>query len=643
MRDLAALPVPIATAITGHSPAGGAVLAIFTDYRVMADGPFMVGLNEVQVGLTLPPMVLRALVFTVGERQAARLGSGGYLLSPAEALRCGLVDEVVPPADVVPRALAWCTEMLSRPRGAMTATRAMARKPLVDAFDQLGAQALTAMVDGWFAPEPQATLRALVARLNRELAGVQFEEAARVSPRSAPADAGLREDIRFLGRLLGDTIREQAGAEVFELVEHIRRTAIDYRRQHDDGSLKDLEKRIGSLDQTQATHIVRAFSYFHHLANIAEDLHRPARDSARPPLALAAATSTPTRRRAASRSRCARLREAGVPSRQIVAMLERAQGRAGADRAPDRGAAQERARSPARDHRRADRERRAGWPAASRRGAGARAAPRGAAALEDQRAAAGEADGRRRDRERARLFQEHVPRGAAAPLRRPGGRAGRRRAPGAVPARGELDRRRSRRQPVRHPRRHPARGRAPGGDGHGALPGRGARARQRARACRRSTPRSRPSSPSWRRARPIARRAARDEPFRRALTGVYARLAATQQELGGGQQRVGGPLARAVGPARPYGTPAELLADLDVIAMALASDGAGPRPPRGGCATCCARSSTFGFHLAPLDLRQHSGVHARVVREIVARVDGPRRLRDACPSRSGRGCCCASW
>jgi len=167
MRDLAASPVPIATAITGHSPAGGAVLAIFTDYRVMADGSFMVGLNEVQVGLTLPPMVLRGLVYVVGERQAARLGTGGYLLSPPEALRCGFVDEVVPPAEVVPRALAWCTEILSRPRGAMSATRAMARKPLVDAFDQLGPQALATMVDDWFAPEPQATLRALVARLKK--------------------------------------------------------------------------------------------------------------------------------------------------------------------------------------------------------------------------------------------------------------------------------------------------------------------------------------------------------------------------------------------------------------------------------------------------------------------------------------------
>ena len=167
MRDLAASPVPIATAITGHSPAGGAVLALFTDYRVFADGPFMVGLNEVQVGLTLPPVVLRALTFTVGERQAARLGAGGYLLSPAEALRWGFVDEVAAPEEVVPRALAWCTETLARPRGAMSTTRSMARRPLVAAFDELGTQSLDAMVDNWFAPEPQATLRSLAARLKK--------------------------------------------------------------------------------------------------------------------------------------------------------------------------------------------------------------------------------------------------------------------------------------------------------------------------------------------------------------------------------------------------------------------------------------------------------------------------------------------
>jgi len=167
MRDLAASPVPTVAAITGHSPAGGMVLAIFTDYRVLAEGPYVVGLNEVQVGLQLPAVVLRGLTFVVGERQAARMATGGLLLAPAEALRYGLVDELAPLEQVVPRALAWATETIARPRVAMTATRQRARRPLVDAFDQLGDESLVTMVDNWFSPEPQATLRALAARLKK--------------------------------------------------------------------------------------------------------------------------------------------------------------------------------------------------------------------------------------------------------------------------------------------------------------------------------------------------------------------------------------------------------------------------------------------------------------------------------------------
>jgi len=171
MRDLAAAPVPTVAALTGHSPAGGTVLAIFTDYRVLAEGPYLVGLNEVQVGLPLPLPVLRGLTFVVGQRQAERMAVGGLLLAPAEALRHGLVDEVVAATDVVPRAVAWATELLARPRAAMTATRRLARRPLVAAFDDLDAGALESIVDSsvdsWFAPEPQATLRALVARLKK--------------------------------------------------------------------------------------------------------------------------------------------------------------------------------------------------------------------------------------------------------------------------------------------------------------------------------------------------------------------------------------------------------------------------------------------------------------------------------------------
>ena len=144
------------------------------------------------------------------------------------------------------------------------------------------------------------------------------------SPRRSPTrnsraqraddEIALREDIRLLGRLLGDTIRDQAGADVFELVERIRRTAIHYRKEHDLPSLKKVEKTIRGLDQTKATNVVRAFSYFHHLANAAEDRQRGRRVGAGAPVpeegSLAVALE--------------RLHEARVPLAKIVSFFERA-------------------------------------------------------------------------------------------------------------------------------------------------------------------------------------------------------------------------------------------------------------------------------------------------------------------------------
>jgi enoyl-CoA hydratase/carnithine racemase len=167
LRELAACPVPVAAALTGHSPAGGTVLAVFADHRVLAEGPFVVGLNEVRVGLPVPEVLLRALTFVVGERQAARLATLGLLIGPAEALRVGLVDEVVPPGDVVPRAVAWARELLALPRGPAMATRALARRPLVAAFDTVDEHMLATVTDQWFSPEAQATLRALAAKLGK--------------------------------------------------------------------------------------------------------------------------------------------------------------------------------------------------------------------------------------------------------------------------------------------------------------------------------------------------------------------------------------------------------------------------------------------------------------------------------------------
>ena len=103
-------------------------------------------------------------------------------------------------------------------------------------------------------------------------------------------DARLAEDIRLLGRLLGDTIRAYEGDPVFERVEEIRRLAVANRRREDVASRHALERELNALSDEQAVAVVRAFSYFSLLANIAEDRHhiRRHRENLRagaPPLA----------------------------------------------------------------------------------------------------------------------------------------------------------------------------------------------------------------------------------------------------------------------------------------------------------------------------------------------------------------------
>src|SRR5438045_36324 len=86
-------------------------------------------------------------------------------------------------------------------------------------------------------------------------------------------DLPLREDIRLLGRILGDTIREQSGEAVFGTVEHIRQNSVNFRRNEDVTARGELEATLNNLPPIEALQIIRAFGFFSHLANIAEDQH----------------------------------------------------------------------------------------------------------------------------------------------------------------------------------------------------------------------------------------------------------------------------------------------------------------------------------------------------------------------------------
>ena len=83
----------------------------------------------------------------------------------------------------------------------------------------------------------------------------------------------LVEDIRLLGRILGDVIREQEGVEAYELVERIRKLSVSFRRHEDQAADRELKALLKSLSGDEAVRVIRAFTYFSHLANLAEDRH----------------------------------------------------------------------------------------------------------------------------------------------------------------------------------------------------------------------------------------------------------------------------------------------------------------------------------------------------------------------------------
>jgi phosphoenolpyruvate carboxylase len=146
-------------------------------------------------------------------------------------------------------------------------------------------------------------------------------EAGRAAMPAASGDADkdrpLREDTRLLGRILGDTVREQLGERVFDIIERIRQTSIRFRRDEDEAARRELGEIMDGLSRGEANQIIRAFGYFSHLANIAEDQHRIRRTRAH------AIAASPPRDGSVAHA-LARAREAGITGEDLWAFLRTA-------------------------------------------------------------------------------------------------------------------------------------------------------------------------------------------------------------------------------------------------------------------------------------------------------------------------------
>jgi len=168
LERLARSELMICAALTGHSPAGGTVIALFCDYRVLAKGDYRLGLNEVEVGLVVPPVIQQALARLIGPYPAERHLLAGRMISTDEALAVGLVDEMVILSDVVDQSVRWLQSSLDMPAHALRQTRALCRADLAALFDAPGGINTDAFVEGWFDPATQASLKRLADRLSKD-------------------------------------------------------------------------------------------------------------------------------------------------------------------------------------------------------------------------------------------------------------------------------------------------------------------------------------------------------------------------------------------------------------------------------------------------------------------------------------------
>ena len=153
---------PFVSAITGHAPAGGCVLSICSDYRVMAEGKYKIGLNEIPVGIIVPPSIFENYAFWLGKRKAYQYLLEGKLHTVEEALQIGLIDEAVPLKEVNEVALKKLKLYTKFDQTAWGATKRNCKADLVAISTPKNDEHFENAIKQWWKPEVRAALKAYI-------------------------------------------------------------------------------------------------------------------------------------------------------------------------------------------------------------------------------------------------------------------------------------------------------------------------------------------------------------------------------------------------------------------------------------------------------------------------------------------------
>ncbi len=161
-------PLPVVAAVNGHAIAGGCVLALMADVRLMADGPYKIGLNEVALGIGLPAEVLEPARAQLPAASLQPLLLEGRLVQPAEAQRLGLVHEVTAEGELLEKSRERARVMAKLPgKGLAQVKRGLRQEALTRALATRDAL-VEEWLETWFSPGAQEVLKAAAAKLSKK-------------------------------------------------------------------------------------------------------------------------------------------------------------------------------------------------------------------------------------------------------------------------------------------------------------------------------------------------------------------------------------------------------------------------------------------------------------------------------------------
>jgi len=162
--DLYALPKPSAAAITGHATAGGCILALCCDYRIIAQGRKLMGLNEIKLGVPAPYAADRILRQLVGQRIARDVIDTGAFYQPEEALRLGLVDQALLLPEVLPAAIEKVRGLGSSTGEAYSEIKRYRTELVLQQVEPRLDETDRAFIGCWYAPAARERLKEAISK-----------------------------------------------------------------------------------------------------------------------------------------------------------------------------------------------------------------------------------------------------------------------------------------------------------------------------------------------------------------------------------------------------------------------------------------------------------------------------------------------